>query len=130
YHMREEVYELRDRSSGETRRVWLVHRLDQDTSGLIVCTFDAEAGAILKEALFEREVFKEYLALLVGLPERAHGEWEDHLVKSGGRGRADVRIKHGAPPNTRTRFRVQRYIEPARCALVALCPETGRTHQL
>ena len=42
----EECYHLKE--PGAPERVWLVHRLDQDTSGLIICAFDPEAAAILK----------------------------------------------------------------------------------
>jgi RluA family pseudouridine synthase len=111
------------------RRVFLVHRLDQDTSGLILCAFDEAAAVSLKRALAGREVHKEYLALVLGIPRGREGVWRDCLQKRSRHGRAEVAVARGRP-NAITRYRVAKVYESAGAALVELSPETGRTHQL
>src|ERR1041384_3726534 len=67
YDFDRELYWVPD-ESGRKRPLHLVHRLDGDTSGLILCSFSPEAAAILKQALYEREIEKEYRALVLGTP--------------------------------------------------------------
>src|SRR5262249_54769349 len=111
------------------KRLYLVHRLDQDTSGLILCAFDEAAAAALKQALARRQIHKQYLALVLGIPRAAEGVWRDCLQKRSRRGRAEVAIVKGRP-NAVTRFRRLKVYEAAGAALLELSPETGRTHQL
>ncbi len=111
------------------RQVHLVHRLDQDTSGLILCTFTPEAAAQLRETLFHGELEKEYRALVVGVPPARRGAWQDCLRKTSGRGKVSVQVARGKP-NATTRFEVIDHFDEAGMALLSLRPETGRTHQL
>ena len=128
YDFEEEAY-LLEREGAPARRVHLVHRLDQETSGLILCAFDEAAASRLKEALFRREVKKEYRAVLVGVPSPRRGEWADALEKSRKDGRVTVTRRPGEA-NAITGYGVLKVFEPAGLSLVALWPETGRTHQL
>ena len=128
YDFEEEAYHL-PVPGGKMVKVHLVHRLDQETSGLILCTFQGEAAARLKEALFHREVAKEYRALVLGMPSQASGVWSDCLVKTSSAGRATVTARRGRP-NAVTRYRVLERFERPDVSLLALWPETGRTHQL
>ncbi len=111
------------------RQVHLVHRLDQETSGLILCTFSAAAAARLREDFFHGAIEKEYRALVVGCPRAKSGEWSDHLRKTAHRGGVNVSVASGKP-NAHTRFSVVERFDRANLALLALKPETGRTHQL
>jgi RluA family pseudouridine synthase len=123
------VYNLKHESYQMGRReVFLVHRLDQETSGLIVCTFSAEPAARLKESLRVGGVEKEYRALLLGVPRPSEGEWADHLRKKAGNRSATVTKGHG-PTNACTLYRVLQSCR-SDLALLALRPQTGRTHQL
>jgi RluA family pseudouridine synthase len=115
---------------GRKRPLHLIHRLDQDTSGLILCTFSPEASAVLKEAFYHREVEKEYRALVLGIPRPPEGIWEDHLVKGSQRGQVKVTVAPGRPPNAETRFQALKVFPAAGAALLRLEPGTGRTHQL
>lgn len=116
-------------AGGPQVQVHLVHRLDQETSGLIVCAFRQEAAALVKESLYHREVEKEYRALVLGIPRSPRGEWADRLEKVSREGKAIVTVRAGKP-NAVTSFSVLERLGGADMALLSLRPETGRTHQL
>jgi 23S rRNA-/tRNA-specific pseudouridylate synthase len=129
YDFKEERYRLGAEGGG--RDVFLVHRLDMDTSGLILCAFDAGAAAALKEALYRQELRKEYQALLLGVPEPAQGRWSDRLEKESRGSRVEVRaVRGGREANAVTAYRVLKVFPASGLALAALEPLTGRTHQL
>ncbi len=129
YDADRELYRVRLRAS-ETRPVHLIHRLDMDTSGLILCCFGPEAASCLKESLYRREVEKEYRALLVGSIKKDGGEWSDCLRKVNRGGRVEVRAERRGRPNAFTEYRVLKRFPRSGLLLVALMPKSGRTHQL
>ncbi len=127
YDFERELYRI-EVPDERQRQVHMVHRLDQETSGLIICTFAPEAAALLKEALYRGELEKEYRALVIGTPTAKRGQWRDCLRKISGRGNVTVKVVRG-PPNATTHFEViDRFGDEL--ALLSLRPETGRTHQL
>lgn len=67
------------RPSGKKRPL-VVHRIDQDTSGLVVFAKDPDAQARLKAQFKRRQPERVYLAVVYGHPDPAAGEWRDHLV--------------------------------------------------
>jgi len=67
------------RPSGKKRPL-VVHRIDQDTSGLVVFAKDAAAQARLKAQFKRREPARVYLAVVYGHPTPREGRWRDHLV--------------------------------------------------
>lgn len=129
YDNRLEAYGVTDRS-GRQWRVELIHRLDQDTSGLILLAFDPDVAARLKEMFFHREVEKEYRALVRGTPEPGEGVWRDELRKTRGRGHLTVERVRGGRPNAETRYRLVKAFPRQGLSLLAFRPATGRTHQL
>jgi 23S rRNA pseudouridine1911/1915/1917 synthase len=74
-----EQIEERFRSHGK-RRPFVVHRIDQDTSGLVVFAKDMHAQRALKEQFKRREPGRVYLAVVYGVPDPAAGTWRDFLV--------------------------------------------------
>ena len=62
------------------RRPFVVHRIDRDTSGLVVFAKDARAQAALKAQFRRREPERVYWAIVYGVPDPARGVWRDHLV--------------------------------------------------
>jgi 23S rRNA pseudouridine1911/1915/1917 synthase len=62
------------------RRPFIVHRIDQDTSGLVVFAKSADAQARLKAQFRRREPERVYLAVVYGHPDPPEGRWRDHLV--------------------------------------------------
>lgn len=113
---------------GRTERPRLAHRLDRDTSGVLLIGRTPEATAAIADALRRREARKTYWAVVVGVPERPEGSIDLPLAKQGGRGRERMTVIADGK-RARTDFRI---VETAgrRAAWVELAPETGRTHQL
>lgn len=105
----------------------LAHRLDRETSGVLVCARTLDDERALKASFEERRVDKTYLAILEGHPEPDEGVIDLPM------GRPDEGLhllmevrEDGAP--ARTRYEV--LARAPRHALVALHPQTGRQHQL
>jgi 23S rRNA pseudouridine955/2504/2580 synthase len=113
-------------TDGERPR--LVHRLDRDTSGILVVAKTAAAAARLTRAFRQHKVDKLYWALVVGRPALAAGIIDQPLAKQGGAGRERV------APDEEGRLARTAYRTVARAGKVAswlaLKPLTGRTHQL
>ena len=103
------------------------HRLDQDTSGILLVAKTEGAYRNLQAQFIQHRVRKTYLAVLEGSVGRAGGTLSLPLRSDPlNRPRQLVDRAHGKPALTRYRLLAQREGE----ALVELCPETGRTHQL
>jgi 23S rRNA pseudouridine955/2504/2580 synthase len=107
----------------------LVHRLDKDTSGVLLLARSANAAAYFSKAFSSRTARKAYWALVVGVPSIEDGMIELPLAKQPGTGGEKMHVdeKEGQP--ARTRYRVIERAGNAAC-WVELQPYTGRTHQL
>jgi len=116
---------------GSEERPRLVHRLDKDTSGLLLIARTGQAAKRLGEAFRDRETEKLYWAIVVGTPPRSEGAIDLPLAKrSGARGdRELVQVDREDGQKALTHFQV---LDRAgkRAAFLALWPRTGRTHQL
>jgi len=107
----------------------LVHRLDKDTSGVLLLARTARVAAFFSKAFSGRTARKVYWALVVGVPAVEDGLIDLPLAKQPGTGGEKMHVDEAAGQPARTRYRV---IERAgnRAAWVELQPHTGRTHQL
>jgi 23S rRNA pseudouridine955/2504/2580 synthase len=117
-------------SGAHTFRPALAHRLDRDTSGVVLVGLSAEGLRGLEEALRRRRVEKVYLALVLGIPREREGEVDAPILKPGFVTGDTPRVRAGHPdgePAT-TAWRV--LAEGDGCALVEARPRTGRTHQI
>ena len=110
----------------ETNRPGIVHRLDRDTSGIIIGARNDETALLLKKQFADRTTKKQYTAVVDGVPK---------LEK------ALIDLPIGRNPSAPSKFRVDSKGKPALTAyevlrtngtqsLVELRPKTGRTHQL
>ena len=110
--------------------VGYVHRLDRDTSGVLVFAKNQLAYDFLRKAFHDRDVQKTYLAFVYGVPKEKRGVIDFDI----GRSRKDFRLR-SAQPKAKGRLResLTRYEVVAELpdyALLTMHPETGRTHQI
>ncbi len=115
--------------SGKGERPKLVHRLDKDTSGVLVLASSSKSARHLTECFRTREVRKLYWALTIGVPHPEDGLIDLRLLKSPGRGGERMVVDDVSGKRAISRYRV---LDNAgrRAALLAMEPLTGRTHQL
>jgi 23S rRNA pseudouridine1911/1915/1917 synthase len=114
-------------AGGEEERRGIVHRLDRDTSGLLVVARTQQAYVRLQRLVKRRELTREYLALVAGGPRSRRGTIDAPI----GRDRHD-RIRHSLDTDTPraavTHFELEELLP--RHALLRVRLETGRTHQI
>lgn len=114
----------------------VVHRLDMDTSGLMVLARGAAAQRALSLAFAERRVHKTYVAVVAGvpLPPGAPDGWGDVrlplIVDWPRRPRSKVDFRHGKPSHTRWRILSLERWGGLQATRLELQPLTGRSHQL
>ena len=114
-------------AGGEEDRPGIVHRLDRDTSGLLVVARSEEAYERLQRLIQRRELTREYLGLVVGKPKSRGGTIDAPI----GRDRHD-RLRRSLDTDTPraavTHFELEELLP--RHALLRIRLETGRTHQI
>jgi 23S rRNA pseudouridine955/2504/2580 synthase len=113
----------------ETTAPKLVHRLDKDTSGIMLLAKTAAAARRLTDGFKHKTMQKTYLAITLGVPQNAEGRFTQRLLKQP--------TPHGGEmvqvdPNGQSAVTDYAVVDTLgkRYALVALSPRTGRTHQL
>jgi 23S rRNA pseudouridine955/2504/2580 synthase len=114
----------------KNQRPRLVHRLDRDTSGVLVIARTVPAAASLARSLQQRDAQKIYWALTRGVPQQKRGTIKAALAKEGGRGAERMEISEA----DEAKHAITDYAVLARAgeefAWVAAKPVTGRTHQI
>ena len=108
-------------------RLWVVHRLDKVTSGLVVFARSAEPHRILTMQFERHEIHKVYHAIVVGNPA-----WEEHTARhplriNVGHTHRTV-VDHGKGKPSETYFHILEHFNGY--ALIEAIPSTGRTHQV
>lgn len=118
-----------DGEDADTQRPRLVHRLDKDTSGVLLIARTPGSAAAYSKRFAGRSAKKVYWALLVGVPDVHEGEIDAPLAKQPGTGGEKMHVDKEDGQPAKTRYRV---VERAgnRACWVELEPMTGRTHQL
>ena len=102
----------------------LVHRIDKDTSGILVLARDRKNAELLTAAFKKHDLQKTYLALVKGCPKADAGEIKAPLLKAGEKSQVSAEGKKAV-----TRYRILDHAG-SKFALVEAEPLTGRTHQI
>jgi len=118
----------------EIPRSGIVHRLDRDTSGVLILAKNQETFDFFKQQFQSHTIKKKYVAVVFGWPRDERGIIEQPI----GRSRSDIRAwttktsARGTMRDAVTRFTVKKKFEyqGQKYAVVDLYPQTGRTHQL
>ncbi len=113
--------------AGGAGRPGIVHRLDKDTSGLVLVAKHDRAHRHLAAQFSRRSVEKTYLAVAAGRFSKEGGVMESALGRDR-RERKKISSRTARPRRAVTRWRLLRRLEGA--GLLELSPETGRTHQI
>lgn len=126
----EEKYSWKD-SLNQHRFLYLIHRLDSPTSGLLLVTTSKTWATYLKSCFSERKIAKTYHAVVKAQPRGTSGLWQDRLLKVNSKGKLRVR-KHKKGKLAETMMETVRSTNSTNqpLALIKLNPKTGRTHQL
>ena len=106
-------------------RVWLVHRLDKPTSGILLLALNATAAVELAQQFAQREVGKTYLALSTHKPQKKQGWIQGDMVKARRGAWKLTRSQHHPAITYFTSQSLQAHLR-----LFILQPHTGKTHQL
>lgn len=121
-----DFFRTRLREKDETNRPGIVHRLDRETSGILIGAKDKSTKGLLQKQFQDRRAKKTYLALIDGKP--AHGSARIELpIERNPKAPASFRVGANGK-SASTQYRV--LSTGTRYSLVELRPETGRTHQL
>lgn len=112
----------------DSKRPGIVHRLDRDTSGLLIVAKNQKSFESLKKQFTEREIIKEYLALVAGSINDDSGLIKFKIARSTGRARMAARPESQEGKMAVTEYEVMRRY--ANATLVKAKIKTGRTHQI
>jgi 23S rRNA pseudouridine1911/1915/1917 synthase len=119
--------ETREQGHLLSGRLGIVHRLDKDTSGVIIAAYDEEALAFLSAQFKERRVRKIYAAIVKGSPPGPRGRIDMRIARDS-RDRKRFAVSNDRGRTALTQYKVVR--ELGGYSLLLLKPRTGRTHQI
>lgn len=123
------LYHFKDiKLVGEEGRPGIVHRLDKDTSGVMLIALTQEMYEYLKDAFAERKIKKQYIALVHGHVEKPHGFIDTPIGKSKTDFRKYATKNIIQAKDSLTEYSVLEYLDEWTLILVKL--HTGRTHQI
>lgn len=122
--------ELTEELRKQFKEVTLLHRLDKETSGILLFARNEKAAKAIEELFRKREILKTYLALVDGIPSKPSGVIENYLGK--------LKVYEGqtlwgeVPPSDGLRAKTKWQLKSSgkTAALLVCFPETGRTHQI
>lgn len=111
---------------GEPHRPGIVHRLDEDTSGLLLVAKSQKGYDFLKNLFEIRNIEKEYLALVHGVPKQLHGIIDEPIGKT----TTHTKMRVGVGREAKTEYKVLANDPALQYSLLLVKLHTGRTHQI
>ena len=108
----------------------LIHRLDRDTSGILVCGRSLSATRDMGDIFVNRDIKKIYWAIVSPAPEKDKGEINGALAKGEGKRKEAMVINEKEGKASKTMYRVIERTPDNSAAFVAFWPRTGRMHQI
>ena len=110
-------------------RAGIVHRLDKDTSGVIITARDRETESLLQQRFKKHAVRKTYIAILSGVPSKLSGSIETHIIRDpANRKKFTWSLNTEKGKYAKTSYRIVQYFKGYSLAVFTL--HTGRTHQI
>lgn len=109
------------------KRVFVIHRLDQDTSGVMLFAFTEEARDKLKAIFEAHDIERVYFAIVEGQVKERSGTWQSYLYED------DFYVVHSTPDPDRGQIAITHYTvisSTKRCTALKLKLETGRKNQI
>lgn len=116
--------------AGGEGRPGIVHRLDRDTTGLLVVASTDAVHAALVQALRERTVTRRYLTVVAGVPDARNGRIEAPIGRDPDHRRRFATVPDGKPATTTYRTLASGLAGDREVSLLACRLESGRTHQI
>ncbi len=130
YHESDQYFEIPAPEAGaRAGRIWLLHRLDGATSGVILVASAAAVAAAVRTAFEGRNVRKRYVAIALGHLREKRALWRDHMQARRAGGAVRAAERGGALAETAVRS-IRLIPGPPALTALELEPRTGRTHQL
>lgn len=111
----------------------LVHRLDKNTSGILLIAKNFDSAQKLTHAFKEKLITKKYLALVKGKPKKNEGIIKNYLAKNYNNEFESIQIVEENTPEAKlaeTNYKLKKYYSSNNYSLIEYYPKTGRTHQL
>ena len=113
----------------ENSKPFVVHRLDKETSGLLIVARDQQTAKKFSNYFKGRKIIKTYLAIVSPCPKTETGIIDLPLLKGERKGQRKMTVDHEKGKQAITEYKILDKVS-SRVGLIALYPKTGRTHQL
>jgi len=110
--------------------IWLIHRLDQDTSGVLLAARSRVMAQKLRTLFEEDRIQKHYTALTAGRVTPLTGKWYDSIEVDRQKGKVRSRIVRSGSPNAKLRYTVERFYSRQLLSFLSVELLTGKTHQI
>lgn len=111
-------------------RLWLIHRLDLDASGILLAAKNLKSAEACREAFERGEVEKNYIALVSRKPMPPRGKWRDALVERHSGAGIRVSVHPSKQPNALLHYALKDHFSKSNLSLLEINLVTGKTHQI